>query len=106
MRRRVEPELLDSLPADDPGAIGSRRDLARINRIMGQHRIVARELARVKPFSRLVDLGGGDGRFLLAVAQRLPPFSCQAWIADRQDILGPATAKALAVRGWRVSPLK
>ena len=29
--RRLEPELLDQLPADDPRAMRSRRDLKRIN---------------------------------------------------------------------------
>src|SRR5262245_27301775 len=39
--RRVEPEWLDGLPATDPGAIRSRRDLRRLNRIMGHVGIVA-----------------------------------------------------------------
>ena len=31
MKRVVEPELLDQLPPEDPGAMGSRRDLQRLN---------------------------------------------------------------------------
>src|SRR5256885_634992 len=33
--RRVEPELLDTLPAADPAALRSRRDLVRLHRVMG-----------------------------------------------------------------------
>ena len=36
--RLLTPELLDLLPADDPRAQRSRRDLARINVVMMQHR--------------------------------------------------------------------
>ncbi len=35
LMRRVEAETLDHLREDDPRAIRSRRDLRRINRIMG-----------------------------------------------------------------------
>jgi hypothetical protein len=38
MLRQVLPEILDHLPADDPEAIGSRRDLRRINFLMGNKR--------------------------------------------------------------------
>ena len=34
LARRLEPELLDQLPADDPRAMRSRRDLTRINGFM------------------------------------------------------------------------
>ena len=40
LARRVEDETLDHLPEDDPRAIRSRRDLRRINRIMGNDSIV------------------------------------------------------------------
>ena len=39
--RHLEPELLDGLPADDPRAIASRRDLVRINALMFQARFMA-----------------------------------------------------------------
>ena len=42
MKRLVQPELLDSLPPDDPRARGSRRDLRRVNWWMGHHVILAR----------------------------------------------------------------
>ena len=44
MTRRVEPELLDELPASDPRAVRSRQDLRRVNAWMGNARIMARAL--------------------------------------------------------------
>jgi hypothetical protein len=105
MRRRVEPELLDHLPADDPAAIASRRDLDRINWIMGQHRMIAQELRRLGPITQITDLGGGDGRFLARLARRLP-MPCEALIADQKDILGTGTKTALAAQGWRTRTLQ
>ena len=72
MLRRLEPELLDRLDPGDPAAIASRRDLARINHVMLQHRLMARALRNFAPPRLLVDLGSGDGCFLLGVAKRLP----------------------------------
>jgi len=34
MVRSLQDELVDELPADDPGAIRTRRDLVRINTLM------------------------------------------------------------------------
>ena len=36
--RVVIPELLDHLPADEPEALRSRRDLRRVNWLMGNER--------------------------------------------------------------------
>lgn len=105
MRRRVDPELLDHLAADDPAAIRSRRDLDRINGVMGQHRMVAKGLARIPSFSQIIDLGGGDGRFLLRLARRLP-MPCEALIADQKDILGAGTKAGLAAQGWQTRVLQ
>ena len=70
LARLVEPEWLDELPADDPRTQGSRRDLARINAVMFQAAIMARALARsCGAPKRIVDLGSGDGRFMLGVAE-------------------------------------
>jgi hypothetical protein len=59
--RSLEPEWLDELPASDPRAERSRRDLRRINAIMGNARIIARHLGQAR---RIADLGGGDGSLL------------------------------------------
>jgi hypothetical protein len=101
MKRRLEPELLDGLAAGDPAAMGSRRDLVRINRIMRHPAIMAKALAKFPRPQTLLDLGGGDGRFLLAVARRLPWRDVQAVIADRQDVLGAQTRADFAALGWR-----
>lgn len=64
MQRRVEPELLDHLPADDPAAMRSRRELRLINAIMGNHRWLAHEVRRgIQPGWRVLELGAGDGAF-------------------------------------------
>lgn len=59
--RSLEPEWLDELPPSDARAIRSRRDLRRINAIMGNARIMARHLGQA---SRVADLGGGDGSLM------------------------------------------
>ena len=75
MQRVVSPEWLDELPADDPRARRSRRDLQRINSLMGHAACVAGILERALAGSgagHLVELGAGDGTFLLEVLRRLP----------------------------------
>lgn len=62
MERIVEPELLDGLPADDPDAVASRKDLRMINGIMGNTRWLRRALLRrVRPQDLVVELGAGEG---------------------------------------------
>jgi hypothetical protein len=100
MKRRLEPELLDELAADDPAAIASRRDLALINVIMRQPAILARALQRFPPPRVLLDLGGGDGRCLLAAARRLPWRGIRTVIADRQDIVSAKTRDGFTGLGW------
>jgi hypothetical protein len=99
--RVLAPELLDMLAAEDPRAIRSRRDLARINAVMGQSRIMARALARFPPPRLLADLGGGDGRFLLSVARRLKQWrDVKAVILDQQAIVSRQTQDAFSALGW------
>ena len=74
MERVVEPEWLDELPASDSRASRSRRDLRRINALMGNASLVAASLRRVKgagEMHHLVELGAGDGSFALSLARRL-----------------------------------
>ena len=104
--RQVEPEWLDQLPADDPRAIRSRRDLRRVNALMDNAGIVARELRRAAPFglSALAEIGAGDGVFALRIAHALAPAGrgTQVTLLDRQDIVAPVTAAGFARAGWTV----
>lgn len=105
--RRVEPELLDQLPADDPRAMRARRDVKRANTLMMNASIVASALmehsAGLKP-RKFVDLGSGDGQFMLRVARRLAPHWPHVTVVlqDKQDIVSRATRDAFAALQWRV----
>jgi predicted O-methyltransferase YrrM len=105
--RRLEPELLDELPADDPRAQRARRDLARINALFGQSRLMARQLkqhaGQIKPRTWL-ELGAGDGTFTLHVAQRLAPHwpNVHVTLLDQQNIVSDATREGFAALGWTV----
>ena len=62
MNRVVAPEILETLAADDPDAIQGRRDLLKVNWIMGNHRWLLRTLKRErKAGERICELGAGDG---------------------------------------------
>ena len=52
---------------------------------------------------RITEIGAGDGRFLLRVAQALARHwrDVTATLLDQQDIVSAATKKALAALGWR-----
>jgi hypothetical protein len=106
VNRIVEPELLDHLPAEDPLAVGSRKDLRRLNAWMGNPRAMARALdapAHEQP-GRLVDLGAGDGNFLYCVVRCLrgqwKPTS--AILLDRLVAVSPDTRRGFAGLGWSV----
>jgi len=74
--RTLHPELLDDLSATDPGAIRSRRDLRRLNTLMGHAAIIASSLKKIfstAPPARILEIGAGDGQLLLHVAR------CLAW---------------------------
>ena len=110
MNRQVEPELLDELPANDPRAIRSRRDLRRVNALMGNTGVIASALLEAcvgRPPRQLVDLGSGDGMFMLGLAKRLSP----AWpnvnvtLVDRQDIVKPETLREFGALSWSARPV-
>lgn len=108
--RRVEPELLDTLRPDDPSAQRSRRDIRRLNALMMQPGVMRRLLKRHarQPPRRLVDLGGGDGEFMLSVARGLS----RSWsgvtvtIVDRHPTVAPDTLQAFARLGWTVQTVQ
>src|SRR5580765_545302 len=96
MVHACQPELLDHLPVDDPGAIGSRRDLRRLNAWMGNARHVARALSGRLPAqdARVLELGAGDGTFFLEMAKRVPSRG-KIVMLDRQDLVTGATRERL-----------
>jgi hypothetical protein len=108
--RRVEPELLDDLAADEPQALRARRDLRRVNAVMLQPGIMRGLLLRHAPAPprRLVDLGGGDGRFMLDVARGLarhwPAVSVR--VVDRQATLDGRTRAGFRTLGWQVEAVQ
>lgn len=63
IQRVVIPELLDHLPAGDPEARRSRRDLRRINLLMGNERWIGRTVSRFPEVATrgIVEIGAGDG---------------------------------------------
>jgi hypothetical protein len=110
MPRRLETELLDVLPADDPVAKASRRDLRRVNRLMLSAPLVARRLRSLNreeaPPRRLLDLGAGDGTWMLALARHLSRDwpGVEVTLADRQDLLADTTREGFARLGWKATP--
>jgi SAM-dependent methyltransferase len=111
MTRRLTPELLDILPAGDPSAIESRRDLARLNWIMRNDAIIAhylKTLAGDRPPRSILDLGGGDGTFALRIARRLARIwpKMSVTLLDRQSIVSESTRGRFAALGWHFRTLE
>ena len=111
--RTVVAEELDSLGADDPSAMRSRRDLQRVHRAMGTcgvlvselHTLAARNPARRAPV-RLLELGAGDATLMLRVARALKPrwSGVQLALLDRVDLLDAKTRAGYAAIGWTATP--
>lgn len=106
--RIVEPEWLDALPATDPRAKSARRDLARLNAVMLQPRLMSRllsSLARRGPPRVIIDLGSGDGRFMLCLARilarRWPNVS--VLLIDRQSGSSRDIEGRFAQFGWQAT---
>ena len=105
MKRNVQPELLDTLPAGDSRAVRSRRDLRRVNGWMRQHAIMANALQTAlnrHPPGQITELGAGDGNFLLRVAQKISPRWPDVKVAlpDLQKNVSAETLAAFAALGW------
>jgi SAM-dependent methyltransferase len=98
MQRVVQPELLDSLPHEDPAALHSRRDLQKINRLMRTEPWFARTLAaRLRPGERVLEVGAGMGE----LARELQAGGLQV---DGLD-LRPRPAGWPADRAWHEADL-
>ena len=105
--RRLTPEILDELPADDPRAVRSRADLKRINWLMGNARTVARlvnDHANPRPGARLVEIGAGDGHQSLRVARRLAPRwpNAALTLLDINPSVPDGITEAIEALGWSV----
>lgn len=111
--RTVSPETLDQLAASDARAVRSRRDLQRVNRILGTRGIIIRGLQPVigrclrgQPL-RVLELGAGDGSLMLSIAKKMsgswPPV--QLTLLDRLTLVGADTIAAFARYGWSVHTL-
>ena len=108
--RVLEPETLDHLAPDDPAAVRSRRDLRRVNRVMGAQRILGRAIDRVAPASgpkplRIVELGCGDGLLMLDIARSDRPAlkNAELTLLDMSPIVTPSTLASYADAGWRAT---
>ena len=89
--RVIEAEWLDELPHADPRAARSRRDLVRVNALMGNARIVAAELARAGRLRSIAEIGAGDGSFMREVLRSAGAHDVEVHLVDRQP-LGTITA--------------
>ena len=106
MERRVKPELLDDLPPANARAIRARKDLRWVNSWMGHAKVMARALRSTsngQSGGRLVDLGAGDGSWLLRVAGRLGSKwrGTSALLLDRLNIVAPESRRGFEALGWR-----
>jgi len=108
--RIVEPELADHIPGDDPRARRFRRDLSRLNAFAMTDRAMARALLKhcgdVVP-RELVDLGAGDGTFMLRAAERLTPKwrDVTVKLVDQQDIVSAQVRDRFAALHWNVQTI-
>ena len=95
--RVVIPELLDHLPADEPDARRSRRDLRRINFLMGNERWVCRTVSQFPNQANrgIVEIGAGDGMLCTKLAALFPQASVAAYD------LAPRPSKLAAHVEWR-----
>lgn len=90
--RVVISELLDYLPPGDPEAQRSRRDLRRINFLMGNERWVCRALARYAGLANcgIFEIGAGDGVLCGKLARQFPHAAVTAYdLAPRPPDLSP-----------------
>ena len=108
MERLVESELLDTLPPGDGGALRSRADLQRINWLMGNAGVLNGLLQGARRPDRIVELGAGDGTFLLRLARRLAPRwgKTKAVLVDQHDLLSAETGRGFLQLGWEVEAIR
>ena len=89
--RIVVPEILDSLPAGDPRAGRSRRDLILVDAFMGNTRWVLGKIRRLAGIEGpVVEIGAGGGRLCAKLRSRFPGRRIIGFdLADRPSDLDP-----------------
>lgn len=104
IERRVDPEWLDELPADDPRAVRSRHDLRVMNRIMRHAATIRGFLIRhlKTDAPTLVELGAGDGTLLLDALPKTHSAGRIVFV-DRQPVVSAGTIARYAARGFAAS---
>jgi hypothetical protein len=108
MTRVLEPELLDELPATDPRAIHSRRDLRRINALMGNARPIIRfvedflKTRAAKSPLVIAEIGAGDGNVSSQVARAIARRNVvgDVFLVDREPL------KASRAADWKMHLIK
>jgi hypothetical protein len=106
--RVVRPEILDELPPEDPRAIKSRQDLARVNWWMGHANLLSNRIKESEMPIRVLELGAGDGRFLLSLLKRLGPAARggHATLLDKAPVLSKEIMASYEQIGWTVRTLQ
>ena len=105
MKRTLTPEILDSLPPDDPGARRSRRDLRVFNAVLGGTRWLRRTVsARMRSGERVLEIGAGAGELGASLARQ--SFAPDGLDRDPRPAGWPAAARwhqtdVLAFEDWR-----
>lgn len=92
-QRQLEPEWLDELPAEAPEAVHSRRDLRRVNALMGNAGCLmdtAEEL-NLPPPRTMHELACGDGQLLLRLLQRTGWQPQKLLLVDKQPVVTDET---------------
>ena len=114
MRRVIQPELLDHLPASTPWAIRSRADLRRLNRIMRHARILTNAFyehldidATRERSLRICELGAGDGCLLLELARSWSALgvTAEAELIDIHYLVAEETRRAFVELDWHATPI-
>jgi hypothetical protein len=111
MKRTIERELLDELPADDRRAVAARRDLQKVNLMMGHPRVLARVVGGAfdqRSPRTIIELGAGDGTLLLRLAKTMATRwgPVRAILVDRQRLLSARTQRAFEALAWSVESVQ
>jgi 2-polyprenyl-3-methyl-5-hydroxy-6-metoxy-1,4-benzoquinol methylase len=107
LQRMVRSELLDELAPSDPLAIEIRNDLRFMNSMLPSASIVARTLLENFPQGpprALMEIGAGDGSFMLSVAKRLAPKwkNVTAVLLDQTRLVNEETQAAFSAIDWKL----